>query len=266
MRVRVYDKDSNNYFISEVYGIINTGYYEKYLVIKYQKGVKVLLLIDYLNKESKEVILPVNINIISANILTEDWIRKSEEDLVSLHHSDIDRDKDIYSFRGYSFIYKNKEIIEKLMAGKKIPIETIKDFREICTDLNGWKYVYSQEDIEHLMKEFSGFHDSVLVSANYISGAGKSSDGMYICDHVRQVEIRFDSEWAKSITIVFEGVLSFNLYPAKDNYSSELFEATILREDETIYFYTADVTDIDESYDETWINSLGMRWKFIDSE
>ena len=32
MRIRVYDKHLGSYFQSEVYAIINTGYYEKYLV------------------------------------------------------------------------------------------------------------------------------------------------------------------------------------------------------------------------------------------
>lgn len=34
MRVRVHDKSTNSYFVSEVYAIINSGIFEKYLVTK----------------------------------------------------------------------------------------------------------------------------------------------------------------------------------------------------------------------------------------
>lgn len=33
MWLRVYDKRTNSYFVSEIYAIINSGYYEKYLVL-----------------------------------------------------------------------------------------------------------------------------------------------------------------------------------------------------------------------------------------
>jgi len=67
MRVRVYDKDVNNYFVSEVYAIINTGYYEKYLVLEEIGDKRYFRMFDYLDKSSGGPHFDVNINVISSN-------------------------------------------------------------------------------------------------------------------------------------------------------------------------------------------------------
>ncbi|MBL4937458.1 hypothetical protein JK636_17190 [Clostridium sp. YIM B02515] len=57
--------------------------------------------------------------------------------------------------------------------------------------------------------------------------------------------------------------MSLNLRPAKDNYSSDLFSATIMLRDEAILFYDDDVNSEQEDYEGTWINALGMRWRLL---
>jgi hypothetical protein len=71
MIVRVYDRTNKEYFISEVFAIINTGYYAKYLVIQKTSNVQGYRLIEYMHKSKDEHNLEVNINIISANDLPE---------------------------------------------------------------------------------------------------------------------------------------------------------------------------------------------------
>jgi len=113
------------------------------------------------------------------------------------------------------------------------------------------------------MQTFEGFHDSVLRTLNYISGSAKDGKGMSVQDYLRQVSMIFDSDWSECIEIVFEGVLALNLRPAKDNYCSDLFSATLLIKDETILFYDDEVSSEQENYEGTWINALGMRWRII---
>lgn len=129
--------------------------------------------------------------------------------------------------------------------------------------MDGWNYVESEEDIHTLMKTFREFHDSVLRNLNYISGSGKIEDGMLVTDSIRQVSMIFDSDWSESIGIIFEGVLALNLRPAKDNYCSDLFSATIMLKDETILFYDDEVNSEQRDYEGTWINDLGMRWRLL---
>lgn len=62
MKVRVFDKTTGNYFKSEVYAKINTGWYEKQLVhVPSEKGGYICSF-DYLNKGEDGVSPKVLIN------------------------------------------------------------------------------------------------------------------------------------------------------------------------------------------------------------
>lgn len=264
MRIRVYNKYTNKYFVSEVYGIINSGYYEKYLVLEIIDDRKYFQIYEYLDKSKKGPIYPVNINVISSNELPEPWITKKETDLK--YYNDKlnakDRNNGFYSYRGYAFILEQKDSLIKLLKGNKVTYdELIGNRKDICTKLDGWNYIECEKDIHNLMKIFNGFHDSVLRDLNYISGSGKCEKGMIVTDNIRQVTMKFDSDWSDSIEIVFEGVLVLNLIPARDNYTSDLFSATIMIKDETILFYNDEVDSEQTNYEGTWVKSLGMRWK-----
>jgi len=266
MKVRVYDKCTNNYFVSEVYAIINSGYYTKYLVLEKINNNRYFKLFEYLDKSKNEPIYPVNINEISCNELPEPWILKDENDLKDFSDKLDAKDKNnsLYSYRGYAFIFEQKELLIELLKGNKVAYEVIRGNKEeICTKLNGWNYVESNEDIRNLMESFGGFHDSVLRMLNYISGSGKSEYGMNVTDNIRQVSMIFDSDCSDSIEIVFEGVLMLNLRPAKDNYCSDLFSATIILKDKTILFYDDEVNSEQKNYEGTCVKALGMRWRFL---
>lgn len=266
MRVRVYDKDTNNYFVSEVYAIINSGYYEKYLVLEEVGNKRCFRMFDYLDKSNGGPHFPVNINVISPNELPEPWVDKTEPDLKYFMDKLDAKDKynSLYSFRGYAFIFEQKDILITLFKGNKVSYEEMMgNKKQICTKLAGWNYVESEEDIHNIMKTFGGFHDSVLRTLSYVSGHEKDEKGCLVLDNVRQVSMVFDSQWSNSIEIIFEGVLALNLRPAKDNYSSELFSATILLKDKTILFYDDEVNSEQKDFEGTWINALGMRWRFL---
>lgn len=266
MRVRVYDNDTNNHFISEVYAIINTGYYEKYLVLEETDNKRYFRMFDYLDKSKNEPILPVNINVISSNELPEPWVYKTETDLKYFMDKldSKDKYKSLYNYRGYAFIFEQKDSLITLFNGNKVTYEEMmSNKKQICTRLTEWSYVESEVDIQNIMKTFGGFHDSVLRSLNYISSSRKVERGMIVTDDIRQVSMIFDSDWSDSIEIVFEGVLSLNLRPARDNYTSELFSATILLKDKTILFYDDEVNSEQKDFEGTWINALGMRWRFL---
>jgi hypothetical protein len=52
MRVRVFDMSTNTYFSSEVYAIINPGWYEKQLVLVPSPNGSYMKFFDCLNKSS----------------------------------------------------------------------------------------------------------------------------------------------------------------------------------------------------------------------
>jgi hypothetical protein len=166
---------------------------------------------------------------------------------------------------GKAVLFFNVDIcfyILELLKGKVLPI-SIWDRYAPDTRLKNWNYIESEDDINHLMSTFHEFHDAVLRTLNYVSGSGKANNGgMYVTDSIRQVSMIFDSDWSESIEMVFEGVLKLNLCPAKDNYCSDILAAMLEKEDEIIKFYTGEKEEIKE-YDGTWIESLGLRWRFI---
>ena len=264
MIVRAYDRANNEYFISEVYAIINIGYYAKYLVLQKTASVQGYRLIEYINKSTDEHNMKVNINVISANDLPEPWISKDENELKK-YNSQLNvtnRNDSFFSYRGYGYVLENDDSILELLKGKVLSV-SIWENHLPDTRLKNWNYIENDDDINHLMSTFHGFHGSVLRTLNYVSGSGKAENGgMHVTDFIRQVSMIFDSDWSESIEMVFEGVLKLNLCPAKDNYSSDIFAAVLEREDEIIRFYTGEKESIQE-YDGTWIESLGLRWRFI---
>lgn len=144
MRVRVYDNESKNYFISEVYAIINSGYYKKYLVLEETDNNRYFKMFDYLDKSSSGSIYPVNINVISSNEPTDSWMYKTESYLQYFMRKlgVKDKYKGIYSFRGYSFVFDQKDLLITLFNGNKVPYEEILgDKEQVCTNLDGWNYV-----------------------------------------------------------------------------------------------------------------------------
>jgi len=100
----------------------------------------------------------------------------------------------------------------------------------------------------------------VLKELNYSSGAYVDDENrMYCTDSVRQVTMRFDSQWCRSIEMVFEGVIGLNLRPSSDNTTSFLYGASMFVQDGIISFYDSHIDSIDKSYEGTWIESFGLR-------
>lgn len=98
---------------------------------------------------------------------------------------------------------------------------------------------------------------------NYISGAYVDDKNRIHCtDEVRQVTMRFDSQWCRPIEMVFEAVVALNLRPFQDNQSSWLYDASLFVQNETVFFFDSHIDAIDRTYDGTWIESYGLRWRF----
>lgn len=264
MIVRAYDRESNEFFISEVYAIINIGYYEKYLVLQKTQKIQGYRLIEYLHKSTDEHNLEVNINVISENDLQEPWITKDENELKQYNTllNPIDKNDSFFSFRGYGYLFEDENYLLELLKGKILSISTWDRYAP-NTKIKDWNYIEREADIDYLMTSFHGFHDAVLRTLNYVSGSRKAeNDDMYVSDTIRQVSMIFDSDCPKSIEMVFEGVLKLNLCPAQDNYCSDISIVTIEKADEIITFYT-DSKEVIHDYDGTWIKSFGLRWRFI---
>jgi len=270
MFVRVFDQQSNTYFKSEVYAAINSGWYEKRLVVFSSGGDNYFKFFDFLDKSDPEN-LKVLINSISFSDFHSEfeWIHqradavdKQLEDYRSL----LDDEILFFEYRGYSWIYRNKELLAKLLKGDMV---LTKDFERKMLDpnaykLEGWQYIETQQDVDFILEQTAVFHDSVLREVNYVSGSYVDEKNSMRCtDNERRVTMRFDSQWCRPIEMVFEGVTALNLRPASDNHSSNIFEATLLLQNAAVFFCDDTVNETDEAYTGTWIKAYGLRWRFV---
>lgn len=268
MRARVYDKVNNTYYISEVYGNVNFGG-DRYIVGRQEENGFILYLKDYIELGTKP---PYNTGIewIDYNPSPDDmpYVYKHGEELTEFnrlleekyHH------KAISYFRGYEYIWEQKEQLAELLA-KTILSDGEIYINVVDTRLKDWNYIETDSDIKELMKKFLGFHDSVLKEMHYISGDYSVENGLQLSfAGDKKISMVFDSEWSESIEIVFDSIRLVQLAVAGDNFTSELFDASIFVRDCKVYFYDTYMEEIPETYNGTYVEAMGMRWRLKEHE
>lgn len=264
MRVRVYDKSDNTFYVSEVYGILNFRG-DHYIVGKQDAGIWRFRLVDYLDFSSEQVPYPVQVECIDCNALPgqEEWLCKTREELEEFNHileQQLSLPR-ILRYSGYRFIWEDREMLIQLLLNKTVRDGTGRAFK-IQTKLPDWNYIESEPDIERLMEKFAGFHDSVIREVHYLSGDYVDGEGMHLtpsCD--KKIQFLFDSDWSDSIEVVFEAVRLMQLVPPAENYLADLYDASIFVKNHEIYFYDSSLKKIPDMYGGTWVKALGMRWR-----
>ena len=90
-----------------------------------------------------------------------------------------------------------------------------------------WNEIKNETDIENLMNEYSGFHDSCIVSINYHSGAFVNDKGAMTNGRLLEhsVEMILHSQCNKPIELRFTGVRKCNIVGWEDNYFCDIFGA-----------------------------------------
>lgn len=85
-------------------------------------------------------------------------------------------------------------------------------------------------------------------------------------DQVNEVSMFFESCWHQPINLVFNAVIAFNLRPALENYSDDIFSSTLLIKDKTIFFCDNTVESEEQASDKTWIKALQLKWRFVSED
>lgn len=270
MRARVYDKVNNTYYISEVYGYVNFGG-DRYIVGRQEGNGLILYLKDYLDFETKPK-PPYfnNIDWIDYNPSPTDmpYVYKKGEELTEFNRllEEMYHHQAISYFCGYEYIWEQKEQLAELLA-KTILSDREIHINTVDTRLKDWNYIETESDIKELMKKFSGFHDSVLREMHYISGDYGVENGLRLSlAGDKKISMIFDSEWSGSIEIIFDSIRLVQLAVAGDNYTSELFDASIFVKDCKVYFYDSYMEEIPETYNGTYVEAMGMRWRLKEHE
>lgn len=265
MRVRVYDGVTGKFFISELYAVIYSGIFERCLVV--QDGT--LRFYPRLIREDDALGGWIGdyhtvVSYIEADFPKE-WICLTNGDLEPNCKFPKHLPEDKWAaFQGYSWVWNDQDLLLRLMDGAAVPLEE-SGYPPVSSLLPGWNYVTDNTQADALMKQAHNFHDTVLVTAHYISGAGKvPSGGMLCCDSTRQVTMLFHCDWTPSIEMVFEAVRAFDLRPGGDNDCSALIDATCRVEQGEVFFADGYCKPgEEEDHQGTCIRAYSMRWRFL---
>ncbi|MEE1219569.1 MAG: hypothetical protein U0L20_06575 [Ruminococcus sp.] len=260
MRVRVYNKIQNEYYISEVYGIINRNRYS-YIVDDIAQKDKVIL-VEYLDFETKAP-YKVNVEIIDYNpIICSEWIEPTQFQMSSINKK-IKNSKPIMYFNGYKTMWDSEQALIDLLENNIVAKSNL-GLKNFTTKLDGWNYIESQEDIDYLMNEYKGFHDSVIKEISYISGDYVDNNGMNLSTiGSKKIKVIFNSLWAKEIEIILLSPRICHIAPGDENYLADLYDASIFIKDCVVYFYDSCIDEVVDDYMDTYFKSLGFMWRYV---
>ncbi|MBE5736255.1 MAG: hypothetical protein E7356_02720 [Clostridiales bacterium] len=247
MFVRVFDKENNLYYKSVVYGVIDSGYYEKYIVIN--PHTNNFELINYFDENS-------NVQIEKIQTQRIDWVEYNDSHLLIFKKKCKIANKDLQltSFVGYKEVFDNFDFLSSILEHRKVAVQDSGIEIKCLTDINEWNYIRNQEDVDNLMKNMVGFHDALMTSLVVEQDFTST-----------KVNAVFDnSGWYGIVELCFEGVLGVKLCPAKENYSNEIYGATLKLENEIILWADNNVESEEDCQQCSYIKSLNLKWRKID--
>lgn len=133
-----------------------------------------------------------------------------------------------------------------------------------------YNIIETQEDINLLMREYKGFHDSCIKELSYYSGGYVSADrAMYPFNSVRNVSAIFQSQISEHPTIEmrFELIHRLNLQPRLENYDCIIYDASLVKLGVLFYWSEWDgfqLEDID-SQKGTWLSAERIKWRLLEN-
>lgn len=234
---------------SMVYGLLNTGCYEQAIVINPYE--KCFLLMDYLNKDTRQLTPRYQ----CINSCQNGWITCEKVFLLKLKAYCRERGHDarLLCFRGYPEVFYDFSFLLRLMRGEHVPVADATIPLRTNEDAEQWNYIRTQQDADALMELFAGFHDSTLNRLTYEEEYGKA-----------KLTALFDnSGWFGVIELCFEGLLALNLRPPLENCSREIFSATLLFREESVFWADDELTEENPSGQCTWIKALNLKWRQV---
>lgn len=249
MFARVYDKPNRRYYKSIVYGTIGDGWFLQYIVLNPFKNC--FELIEYLDKS----IEPAQALIEIIQIENDDFKIYEKASLLKITHYCKKNGKsiDIDKLWGYSDVCENLDFIADIIENKSVLAEKYSIQLRQLSDKDEWNYIQTQEDANKFMVLFVDFHDSTLEKLVYDEEHG----------YTRVTAIFDNSGWYGIVELCFEGLLELNIRPAKENYDRNIYEGTMLVENETVFWADGYMETENLAYDGSYIKAMNLKWRKI---
>ena len=250
MFVRVYDKKNSTYYKSIVYSTVGIGWLLQFIVLN--PNTNAFELVDYLDK-----------SVMPAKPIVE-IIQSDDSGFMYYHGAALLKYKhfckvnkvnsaDIGQMIGYPDVCENYPFLADIFAEKSVPVGVHKVSIRGLDDTAEWNYILTQSDADNFMKKFMGFHDSTLEKINY------SESDRGVCASA----IFDNSGWFGIVELYFEGVQMLKIMPPTENYTRDIFEASLIIENESVFWADSYMEKPDTSYEGSIIKALSVKWRKI---
>lgn len=154
-------------------------------------------------------------------------------------------------YRGYKDVFDDfafmVEILQRGQIPKKRTVIKVRDNE----DIEEWNYIKTQDDADSFMRVIAGFHDATVDKVIYEEDYGK-----------RELRVIVDNScWYGVVELCFEGLVRMNLWGFAENHSREIYDATLLICDESVFWADDRLETENMDYQGTWIKALNLKWK-----
>ncbi len=249
MYLRIFDKPNKRYYKSMVYCKVFQNGNNQFVVLNPYKNC--FELVDYLDKSGK----PDRPLVEYIQLASEDWVCYENEQLLKYQQycKMYGKEEKINFLWGYQDVCENFAFLCAILERKCIPVNEFDIVIRTLADTNEWKYILTQDDADDFMDLFVGFHDATLdrlvfEEQPYMSNA---------------VAVFNNSAWYGIVEICFEKISAINIRSAQENYFNDIYGATLIVKDETVFWADDYMEAEDLSYDGTYIKALSMKWRKI---
>ncbi len=132
-----------------------------------------------------------------------------------------------------------------------------------------WRDVNNQGDIDLLMKEFGGFHDSCIKEMRFIGNAYVDGDFSMSMRESAQLRVVFQRQWDEPavIELEFRKLKRMCVDMPDDCFSSDIFDAALFFRNGLIYWADRDnwtPEDLGDGSGCVWISSEVLRWRILE--
>lgn len=252
MYVRVKSPISGLLYQSIVYGRVNEGWFQQYIVLNPEHSFE---LVDALDKTVSPA-APL-VQVIQSD--TEEFVTYEGTYLLRLKRFARQQGEPSWTvdrLDGYRDVCDNVEFLTELLHKKKVPAEKYPIQIRTLSDLETWQYISTQADADRFMQLFAGFHDSTLERLLYTEDSSGKQEAMAVFDN---------REWFGIAELCFEGVQLLKLCPPGADFDRYIYDASLFVQDGFVFWADAYMEQPDEAYSGSIIKALSLKWRKIDT-
>lgn len=132
-----------------------------------------------------------------------------------------------------------------------------------------WNEIKSDDDLKRLKSSLACFHDSCIKEMHYISGAFVNERlAMIPINKDRVLRVVFQRQYCEDsvIELEFAGLKHLQLMPVDEEYTCEILDASLFRQNGWIYWCDCDGLSEEDlaQFSGTFICASDLRWRALE--